>query len=391
MQNQLPSPENPVKPKKVILDEYGCYFSSISGAIEEKIRNVDGIPNAKYLVTHDGVFVFKKLLSLVQKEIDKNKNLKIEDAAKALFPQAVITANEAVEFWDICPEQYVVSGNLIIHQHFNAAIPGTFETKESKIEAIAKLLQGHVIEGEGEFTYREQPMRQLVPLERIVLPPKPALKESLVLEILPYRLNYKDGYPPLNEALFNKFKDAIRHWMAEQIAVRKKAESALNHSGFNLTGGEVEALNNIYSNEIYFDKEDADELKILYPELSSLSDVAIYGLFDDYKDDAGISRYSPFREIDFLFYLICRLYDVNSSGCSGRWMYCALMEGADAGHVAEIGKMVFKYSRAIFNIERRVSAIIGFMCNPREGKLMGPEIFTMNDFMKMAQGFGRRK
>lgn len=390
-QKTFPHPDEQGKSRNVILDEFGYYFSTISGYLESKVRDVNCIPKSTYLVTDDGVFVFKKLIFLIKKEMAKNPNVNIEDAAKQLLNQAVVTASEAVDIWDACPEQYIISGDRIIHQYFNAVIPGTFETKESKIEAIAKLLQGHVIEGEGEFTYREQPITQLVPLDRLVLPPKPALKECLDLEVLPYRLNYKGGYAPLNEELFNKFKDAIQKWVAEQIAVRNKAESALNDAGFKLTDGEVGSLNNIYSNELYFDKEDADELKILYPELSSLSDVAIYGLFDDYKDDSGITRYSPFREVDFFFYLICRLYDVNSSGCSGCWMYCALMEGADASHVAEIGKRAFKYSSAICNIERRISVIIGFMRNPREGKLIGPEIFTMHDFMKMAQGLGRRK
>ncbi|MBP4081824.1 hypothetical protein [Aeromonas sp. MrichA-1] len=390
-QKTFPHPDERGKSRNVILDEFGYYFSTISGYLESKVRDVNCIPKSTYLVTDDGVFVFKKLIFLIKKEMAKNPSVNIEDTAKQLLNQAIVTASEAVDIWGACPEQYIISGDRIIHQHFNAVIPGIFETKESKIKAIAKLLQGHVIEGEGEFTYREQPMRQLAPLELIVLPPKPALKECLDLEILPYRLNYKDGYPPLNEALFNNFKDAIQHWVAEQIAVRKKAESALNYSGFKLTDGEVDSLNNIYSNELYFDKENADELKMLYPELSSLSDVAIYGLFDDYKDDAGITRYSPFREIDFFFYLICRLYDVNSSGCSGCWMYCALMEGADAGQVAEIGNAAFKYSNTICNIERKISAIIGFMSNPREGKLMGLEIFTMHDFMKMAQGCWRQE
>ncbi len=128
---------NDNKPPMVFLDEFGYYFGGSNDSLKEDLRKIDGVPNATYLVKDRQVFVFDKLVQLVNEHRKRQSDLPLSDLARSLIEEATVSTKEAVETWGVVPEPYEMaenpeSGLMIRHRPFNARLPGTFCSARSQ-------------------------------------------------------------------------------------------------------------------------------------------------------------------------------------------------------------------------------------------------------------------
>lgn len=86
----------PTQAPVVFLDEFGYYFGR-NDTLKEDLRKIDGVPNASYLVKDDGqVFVFDKLVQLVNEHRERHSDVPLTDLARGLIAEAAVSAKEAV-------------------------------------------------------------------------------------------------------------------------------------------------------------------------------------------------------------------------------------------------------------------------------------------------------
>jgi hypothetical protein len=135
------------------------------------------------LVKEGRVFVFDKLLQLINEQRMHQPDLQLLDLADALTLEATVSAIEAIERWGIVPEPYEMaktsSGDLIIrHCPFNAKLPGSYQSKRDVNDAFASLLMGVIQSGDGEFTYRGHSMTLCDPLDAAALPSRPVIERG---------------------------------------------------------------------------------------------------------------------------------------------------------------------------------------------------------------------
>lgn len=61
-----------------IIDETNVLWAGRSERLKEHIRNIEGVPNATYQVSGDQVFVFDKLVDLLNKQRDAQPDLALD-------------------------------------------------------------------------------------------------------------------------------------------------------------------------------------------------------------------------------------------------------------------------------------------------------------------------
>ncbi len=88
---------NEDKPPIVFFDEAGYYFGGQNDNLKEDLRKIEGVPNAAYLVKNGQVFVFDKLVQLVNEKREHHSGLPLADLARSLIVTATVSAKEAVE------------------------------------------------------------------------------------------------------------------------------------------------------------------------------------------------------------------------------------------------------------------------------------------------------
>jgi hypothetical protein len=81
----------------VTFDEFGYYFGGHNDSLKEDLRKIDGVPNATYFVKDGQVFVFDKLVQLVEEHRKLQPGLPLVDLARGLIAEATVSAKEAVE------------------------------------------------------------------------------------------------------------------------------------------------------------------------------------------------------------------------------------------------------------------------------------------------------
>jgi len=130
----------------VFLDEAGYYLGDNNDSLKEDLRKIDGVPNATYFVTGGSVFVFDKLVQLINEHREHQSDVPLADLARSLIAEATVSAKEAVTTWGIVPEPYemknTASGLMIRHRSFNAWLPGIFQSKDGALDAFARVLMG---------------------------------------------------------------------------------------------------------------------------------------------------------------------------------------------------------------------------------------------------------
>ncbi len=398
--------------KFLMIDETHLILGGNDDNLKEKLRKIDNVPNASYLVKSHKVFVFDKLVAEVKKQQDQGSNDSLEDLALRLIPVSTISPEEAIESWGIMPEPYLLekdnaSGEFIIrHQPFNSIILLFLNNKKDANKALARLLMGAVIKGNGDFIYRGQSMSLRDPINTELLPFRPLIcniPESIDSNDFVYtRLSdysFSEGFEPVSEKLFDDIKNLELSW-AKQSNYASRYSS--NHSELiweRVHEFPLETLNNPKDDvpDCAEAEEDLLKLRDFYPELSKLTDGSLYDRFDTYQSDCCyINGWSANRDDSFLFYLLGKLANNDcgslDAGDIGEMMSYSLLNGGSFNDSLEFGDFWYQYDSSIKCLAYRVASAMQFLGKEREQtNLQGNKITTMMDVFRMGRKFNSGK
>lgn len=392
----------PAQPPVVILDEFGYYFGGRNDNLKEDLRKIDGVPNATYLVKGRQVFVFDKLVQLVEEHRKLQPGLPLADLARNLIAEATVSADEAVDTWGVVPEPYELadhsaSGLMIRHRPFNARLPGTFQSKDGARDAFANLLLGGIQSGNGDFTYRGQPMTLCDPLDTALLPPRPVIQHVEEPESLGYtalgHVAYASGFEPVSEALFDDAKEREAAWKNDSTRAARYAQEHIADIWARTMTLQLEALDDPTDEVPEYGLDDFAELRPLYPELSMLSDGALYAWFDAYQSECCyINGWAASRDDEFLFYLLGKVagsqHEQDSAKEVGQWVAYALLRGDALGDALAFGRSAALYDSAISRLARRIADAMQFVTDDKKATdLRGHSITTMMDGFRAARKF----
>lgn len=399
----MPTQLKPPTQAPVVLDEFGYYFGGRNDTLKEDLRKIDGVPNASYLVKDDGqVFVFDKLVQLVNEHRERHSDVPLADLARGLIAEAAVSAKEAVTTWGIVPEPYemaesTASGFMIRHRPFNARLPGVFQSKDGALDAFASLLLGGIQSGSGDFAYRGQPMTLCDPLDTALLPPRPLIQHVEEPESLGYtalgHVAYESGFEPVSEALFDDVKEREAAWKNDSTRAARYTQEHVADIWARAATLRLETLDDPTDEVPEYGQEDFAELRPLYPELSMLSDGALYAWFDAYQSECCyINGWTANRDDDFLFYLLGKVagrqHEQDTAKEVGQWVSYALLRGDALDAAFAFGRAAALYKSAICRLARRIADAMRFVADDKKSTdLRGHSITTVMDFFRSARNF----
>lgn len=384
----------------VFLDEMAYYFERRNDYLKEDLRKIDGVPNATYMVKDGQVFVFDKLVQLVEEHQTLQPELPLGDLARSLIAEATVSAKEAVETWGVVPEPYEMakhpaSGLMIRHCPFNAQLPGTFQSKHGALDAFASLLLGGIQSGNGDFAYRGQPMTLCDPLDTAVLPPLPVIQRVEEPEKLGYtvlgNVVYEPGFEPVCEALFDDAKEREAAWKNDSARAAQYAQAHAAEIWALATTFQLETLDDPTDEVPEYRQEDFAELRPLYPELSMLSDGSLYAWFDVYQMECWyLNGWTANRDDNFLFYLLGKVagrqHDQDTAKEVGQWVAYALLRGDALDAALAFGRASALYNSAVSHLARRIADAMRFLTEDKKAtELRGRAIATMSDMFRLAR------
>lgn len=386
----------------VVLDEFGYYFGGLDEGVKEELRVIDGVPNASYLVKDGRVFVFDKLVQLVKENRMRQPELPLADLARSLIADATVTAKEAVEAWGVVPEPYEMvehpaNGLMIRHRPFNARLPGVFESKADVQEAFARLLVGGVHPGSGDFVYKGQRMTLCDPIDMSLLPPRPAFHHLEGPDCSGYaalgNVAYESGFEPVSEALFDDAKAREAAWKCDAAQAARYANAHVADLWSRTATLQLAVLNDSNYEVPEYGQDDMAKLRLLYPELSMLSDGALYAWFDEYQTEVFfINGWTACREEAFLFYLLGKLaghqHEQDAAIEAGKWAGYAVLRGDAPSEAFAFGRAAVLYSSAISRMARWIADAMQFVAEDRKATaLQGAAITTMTDFFRLGRKY----
>ncbi|HCA5183305.1 TPA: hypothetical protein MW242_002937 [Acinetobacter baumannii] len=388
--------------KLVFMDEF--HMLDENESLKEKIRDVEGVPNATYSVKDGKVFVFQKLFKMVENELKVGSSIKVHELTSQLFPEALMTAFEAVKDWNIVPvpyEAYESSPGVykIRHSIFKATLPAEFKSKSEVDEIFAEILLGKKVLGSGDFNYRGQEMILDTNYSTSSLPPLPELKledidnyEIYANSVL-YSFNYLDniefieGFTPVSKKLFEELKQLESSWSKSNSIVLQHVSNKIADV-WKLVGQlDLQSLNNTQSEVPENEAENSTKLVTLYPELSMLNASTLYWLFDGYQEDRYINSWEAYREDDFIFYFLSALTKTNSD--LGHWAAYSLLKGDSRDHIIEFSRAAMQYTKSIGELAYQTSNVMHYLAEDKNNEEQhGPEIMTVMDTVRIGRKFG---
>lgn len=396
--NNLDAPSQ--KTSFVVLDEMGYYLGRPDDDLREDLRVIDGVPNATYLVKAGQVFVFDKLVQLVNKHREAKPDLPLADLARSLIVEATVSAKEAVETWRIVPECFETaespaSGLMIRHRPFDARLPGTFQSESDVKHAFANLLLGGVQSGDGDFAYKGQPMTLCDPLDTALLPVRPAIQSVNEPENLGYTalgsVTYESGFEPVSEALFDDVKEREASWKNDSTRAARFAQANAATIWAAASTLRLESLDDPTDEVPEYGHDDFAELRPLYPELSMLSDGSLYTWFDVYQCECCyINGWTANRDDNFLFYLLGKVagrqHEQEAAKEVGQWSAYALLRGDSLDDALTFGQAAALYDDAISRLARRIADAMRFLVEDKKATgLHGGSVTTMMDMVRLGR------
>lgn len=395
--NQDLSATSVLPPKLMFIDEAGCLLGNKDDQLKEDLREIEGVPNATYLVKDGQVFVFDKLVLKVKEHSKLNPDVPLADLARNLVPFATVSAKEAVDQWGIIPAPYEMvenpaGGFSVRHRPFNARLPGVFQTKNDVQDAFARLLIGGIEAGNGDFTYKSQPMSLCAPLDLARLPPRPAIHREVgpakdVYAVLA-NVGYEAGFAPLSEELFAHVKSLEESWKEDSARAVRYAQNRAAELWQQTGVLRLETLNGADDEVPDHSEQDFAELRLLYPELSMLSDGSLFAWFDYYQmESCYINGWTPSRDDDFLFYLLGKVagreYERDSVKEIGEWAAYALLRGDSFDAALDFSRAAALYDSAIDKLAWRVADAIRYLVEDKKAiELHGRPIRTFADMFR---------
>jgi len=400
------------QPRVLFVDEMGSYFGGQNDHLKESLREIDGVPNAKYLVRDGLVFVFDKLVQLVKERQSDQSDTPVAELACNLVDEATVSAKEAVEAWGVVPVPYemkTVAGRdiapletpansfLVRHRPFNAHLPGSYQNENDVQAAFANILVGGVQPGSGDFTYRGQQMTLCEPLDLTLLPARPVTREGLEPASWFYTelgsINYEPGFEPVSEVMFNRVKELETGWRDDIARAATHAQNRVEDMWAQTANLRIGTLNDPSDEVPEYGLEDFAELRSYYPELSMLSDGSLYSLFDVFQMECRfINGWSANRDNDFLFYLLGKVVDRENDHESakdvGEWVADALLHGDTLDAALGFGRDATRYNQAIGKLAHRVASAMRFLAEDKKATdLRGHAITTMGDAFRIGRKF----
>lgn len=390
-----------------ILDEYGYYaFNGLAhDALREVLREREGIPNAVYQVEGDLVFVFEKLVKLVVEQQPQATELppaELTALALSLLPNAYVTPAEAVQHWSILPRHYgllkLPSGEVKIkHNGFGAVIPGEFATEEAAQPVLITLLMGGIQPGSGDFVYQGQAFTWCSPVEMGSLPEQPVLEPVTDLSADTYvtlqGTAYEPGCEPLSEPVFEQLRSRDIEWKQQRAQLMRGCKQQAEWTWIQLSAMDLSPLQRDMDAVPDYGLDDYQELRSLYPELSSLSDATLYYLFDDFQSECYFNNgWSASRDLDFLFFVLGKLANPQLDGdCAkeyGQWVAAALAQGQTRTEALVFAEKAQRYHAAHCALTYHIHQVMSFLRDAKtNAPLQGAPISTWRDTFRMARKF----
>lgn len=389
--------------KRVIIDEAGYYFGDNNNdPLREELREIDGVPNAAYVVDDNRVFVFAKLVSLVN---EKLASLPLEgdqrkQAILSLVPEAWVTPHSAVSDWGVVPEPYKVENEdgrfYIRHSAFNAQIPTFFESREALNKALSLILIGGVVDGgAADFSYQGQPFKLIAPFCPSSLPSLPDFGADLgaqdPADLLDPAPLFIDGFPPLTQEKYIQICGLKESWerttnaaIAHVFASLSSLPTQLQHFALDTLVGTESDMSGV--------GDCVSDLRAHYPELTMLTDSALYDGYDSYQGECRYIRgWDVYRDDDFLFYLIGQaVSDRKLEGevalDVGRSAVFFSMQGTEASEAANKAMQWKEYDTALFSLYWRSRTAMSYLQNGGDiFKKRGSEIVTFRDLFRIGR------
>lgn len=394
----LKGPAQPT-PFLEMFDEFGSFALNLDDELKRELRDTPGIPNAEFQLMDAGVFVFRKLVANVQAWREGGQPGLPADIP-SLIADATVPALEAVTKWSIVPRPFKLvsddSGQMWIrHTELGTLLPVSYSDQEAANTALARLLQGELIDGLGDFQVRGQSMTLEAPLTLDQLPPLPALElpTGNVSTHLEDRA-IQSGFPPVTPQFQGDLAAAEERWVSLKQAVKERVATGMPDLWLRAARVEWPAQ----SDETPSDHaaEALPGLRRFYPELQQFSDVQLSCLFDAYQlhcwDD---DRWDAHRDDGFLLFLLAQMRPEEDDGgtwgdCflileSGRWIGAALLQGATTEQAIAIAREAQAYGRAFHKLLRRVRTAMGFLQRVPAGLIESMEINTFLDLLAGAR------
>jgi hypothetical protein len=391
------------KKAHIFVDEGWSLLQTINGndSLRELLREIEGIPNAKYQVRGDRVFVFEKLVKLVDAVGMKNSAPDLPAIAKKLANESIVSPQDAVTRWSIVPAPYefteIAGGGAVIrHVPFNANVPGQFESKEAAQSTLVSLLMGQIVDGDGEFEYRGQPLRlhgEPLNFDGFTMAP-PVVSEIGKPRKMWCRLDrieWRPGFFPVPESLFAKAREIEASWKQACASMEDVADQRAEEVWAAVDGLDLARLNDPEDTVPDYGLEQVDGLRSCYPELVMLSDGALWSTYDTYQEERwSMSSWDPNRDREFIFFLIGRLTDPRGQAYAatdlGQWTAYHWLLGNALNESAEFAKQVRYHNAEADRIASRIADAMRFL--EEESKaidLRGPKIHTFGDTMRMGR------
>lgn len=382
----------------MILDEAYRYFGGYKDGLEEDLRTIEGVPNVTYLVKDGQVFVFGKLVQLIHENRKLHPDLPLADLARSLIAEAIVPAKEAVETWSIVPVPYEMvecpGGELMIrHSPFNARLPETYQTRADVQNAFANILLGGIQSGNGDFTYRGQPMTLCDPLDTSLLPPRPSIqcaKEPGYWSYAPLgSVPYEQGFEPISVELFDDVRELEATWKDDSARSALQTQDHAADVWARVASLRLQILDDVNDEVPEYGQQDFAELYPLYPELSMLSDGALYKWFDVYQMECCLTNeWTAHRADDFLFYLLGKVagrqYESETARVVGEWVGYALLQGESLDRAIAFGRASALYNTAISSLAWRIADAMRFLAADKKAtELHGHAITTMMDIFRI--------
>lgn len=386
----------------VFVDEASEFLDTRNDALKEALRDIDGVPNATYQVRAGRVFVFEKLLREVDAQRLRHSDTPLAPLALSLVAEACVSAQDAVQQWAIVPEPFERvtapgGGWMIRLRAFNAHLLPIVRTEPEVQTLFARLLLGAPLAGNGEFSYRGQPMSLAAPLDPNELPPRPVIQPGLPPGPFAYtalgHLAYAPGFAPVSEALFTHVQAIERTWAQDRGRIAHHVRARAPELWARIAGLNLEPLNDAGA-AADGTAEQLAALRACYPELSRLSEAALYEHFDTYQRECSyISGWEPNRDPGFLFYLLGKRAAPTLTGETvpdcGDWVAYALLRGDSLERALTFARGAARYDAALRDLAVRIAAAMRFLVWDKTlTEPQGPPVTTLSDMMRRSRKVG---
>ncbi|CAN5401122.1 hypothetical protein BH10PSE19_BH10PSE19_01740 [soil metagenome] len=202
------------------------------------------------------------------------------------------------------------------------------------------------------------------PLDPTLLPPRPVIQFGLesasYIYTALYQVTYEPGFEPISEELFSQVKELEATWRDDSARAIQYAYTRVAEVWARTADLRLELLNDQSDRVPDYGSQDFGELRLLYPELSMLSDGSLYTRFDVFQMEChDLNGWNPGRDDDFLFYLLGKVtasqFEGETAKEVGQWVVYDLLCGNSLDDALAFGCAANLYNNAIVRFTHRIA------------------------------------